>query len=388
MIRLQCACGKRIAAPDPWLGKRVKCPQCGQPVLVVPADAPAAEAPAAQTPRAEILGQTSRTEPSAVAAPQVAAGTARTVDNPRSIDSETASALPMPPVVRESEPQSQRPAPIETSNWVDDSEPEIATAGTIQPPAPAPSAIPRVTPVQRPMTAAEAFPDDDEDDFYTKQQRLPRVLGTLGLLVALAAAVSCWFPQFDRSTLYIALGGVAIATIGFGLSMSRHRVGLTMPLIGLIASLLAMCLPFVLPHFGKIAPAHYMARVEDARQQKADAEVEAQRRGILSVVSLQLTGSKNAAAPEVAYKLINKSGKVIQAIEGSIQLTDRDHRPIGGMVMNVPGPIKPGATVQGSNNWTMEQATQSALAESKFDADYRANAVVYGDGTVMTFPRP
>src|SRR5258708_3919566 len=34
MIRLQCECGRRINAPDQYLGKRVKCPKCGKGILV------------------------------------------------------------------------------------------------------------------------------------------------------------------------------------------------------------------------------------------------------------------------------------------------------------------------------------------------------------------
>src|SRR5437667_7890486 len=33
-IRLACACGKALAAPARLAGKRVTCPQCGEPVLV------------------------------------------------------------------------------------------------------------------------------------------------------------------------------------------------------------------------------------------------------------------------------------------------------------------------------------------------------------------
>ena len=217
---------------------------------------------------------------------------------------------------------------------------------------------------------------------------MPRFLGTLGFLIALFAGASCWFPPLDRASLFIALGGVAISTLGFGLSMSRHRVGVTMPVVGLLFSLAALGLPSALPYIGKLAPTHYMAHEEEIRQQKADLELEAQRRGLLSVVSLHMTGNKDGTAPEVGYKLVNKSGKVIRLIQGSIQLTDRDHRPLGGLVMNVTGPIQPGGSFDGTNEWTMSEAVQSAITDNRFDADYRANDVVYGDGTVQTFPRP
>lgn len=427
MIRLQCACGRKIAAPDAWLGKRVKCPQCGKPVLVAPTDAPATVAPAAAPPAATPEIAAPQTESPRAETPQVASARVESprvkipeiapsheepaqIEPARVEDAREDAGPPSAPTRRQNAKRSVPPSdteaappPVATQADVGEPAPPAPATEPANPPGPG-SATPSVQKVRRtpfvaptppgaatesqPVLASEAFPDDDDDDFYTKQQRLPRFLGTLGLLIALAAGASCWFPQLDRSSLFIALGGVAISTLGFGLSMSRHRIGLTMPIIGLLFSLAALGLPSALPYMGKLAPAHYMAHEEEIRQKKADAEVEAQRRGLLSVVNLRLTGNKGGAAPEVAYKLVNKSGKVIRLIQGSIQLTDRDHRPLGGLVMNVTGPIQPGGSFDGTNDWTMSEAIQSAIAENKFDADYRANDVVYGDGTVQTFPRP
>ena len=37
MIKVTCECGRKISASDKFLNKRVKCPQCGRPVLIAPA---------------------------------------------------------------------------------------------------------------------------------------------------------------------------------------------------------------------------------------------------------------------------------------------------------------------------------------------------------------
>jgi hypothetical protein len=293
-----------------------------------------------------------------------------------------ASISPLIPAARDNE--IEPPIAREQTRTVDAGEQEAPPVPRFQSPPISDSPAPARADGQS-GAATEGYPEDDEDDFETKQRRLPRFLGVLGLLVALAAAASCWIPEIDPWTLYIALGGVAVATLGFGVAMSRHRIGLMMPLVGLLASLLAMALPFALPLLGKAAPAHYVARAEQARQDRDQATIDAQSRGILYVQSVHLTGNKESLAPEVEYKLINKSGKVIRLIHGSIQLSDRDHRALGGLALDLPGPIEINATVQGKNNWTMEDATQAALADNKVDADYRTRQVLYADGTVQTF---
>ncbi|HWE93402.1 MAG TPA: hypothetical protein VG269_05455 [Tepidisphaeraceae bacterium] len=400
----------------------MKCPQCGQPVLVAPADAPAAVATAAAPPAPVPQAERPQAETPRAKAPQVETprieipDIAPSREEPARIEPAPTEAArvdtppPSAPAVRRSSKRASPPADADAGPASVETRPDVAEPAPSAPaaapanvtePGPATPSVqesrrtpflapsrPAATAEPQPVLASEAFPDDDDDDFYTKRQRLPRFLGTLGVLIALGAGASCWVPQLDRSSLFIALGGMAISTLGFGLSMSRHRTGVTMPVVGLLFSLAALGLPSALPYMGKLAPAHYMAHVEEIRQKKADAEVEAQRRGLLSVVSLHLTGNKGGAAPEVGYKLVNKSGKMIRVIQGSIQLTDRDHRPLGGLVMNVTGPIQPGGTFEGTNDWTMSEAIQSAIGDNRFDADYRANDVVYGDGTVQTFPRP
>lgn len=371
MIRLECACGRKIAAPDQWLGKRVKCPQCGKPVLVVSPDA----------------------------APVQTAGAEAPVQRAAPIASIAETEAPAPQVARIS-PVSVAPAPIveepkEELRERMESAPPVAGSATesVQPPEHEGSAIaePVAAPaVLGPASGLEPVPpadEEDEDDFYMKQKGLPRLLGTLGLLVAIGAGVSCWAPQFDGWTLYIALAGVALSTMGFGLSMSRYRLGLAMPVIGLIASLAALAFPHMLPLFGKFAPAHYVERADQEREQKAEAEAEAQRRGLIAVESLRLTGNKDSLAPELAYKLINRSGKTITQVVGSIQLTDRDHRSLGGLALNLKGPYGPNDVIDGKNEWTMEDATQSAIADNHFTAEYRVDQVNYSDGTVKNYGR-
>jgi hypothetical protein len=367
MIRLECACGRKIAAPDAWLGKRVKCPQCGQPVLVVPADAPP-DTPAAQAPLSNSeAGESAAIEASAIPAPSPVSTS--------TITDEQAE----PPGLTEGKPPAEPAAASET-----------AAAPTEPPPAPS-AKPPRLIAPRAPLHAQAQLGqatyelEDDEEDFESKQARLPRFLGVLGILVALGAAASCWIPEIDPWTLYIALGGVALATLGFGIAMSRHRIGLAMPLVGLFVSLLAMALPFALPQMGRLAPAQYVARAEQARHDIDEAATEAQSRGILSVDWVRLTGNKGSLAPEVQYRLINRSGKVIRLIQGSIQLSDRDHRALGGLSLNLSGPIDVGAAVEGKNNWTMEDATQAALADHKANADYKAGQVLYDDGTIQNF---
>lgn len=385
MIRLQCECGRKIAAPDQWLGKRVKCPQCGRPVLVAPPGAapaqsaplqaaPAHPAPAPREPVEQsapqtepvVLGRSSAEEDEAPISSRVAVASSSRVDE----QDEQSPEIP--------EPSAQVSAPS-----IEPVRPSAATAPQVRFEPPQSPTVPS------PEKTADLPPgEDDESEFYEKQKRLPRVLGTLGLLIAVAAGAACWVPQLDQVTLYIALGGVAISTIGFGLSMSRYRLGLAMPVIGLVASLLAMAMPYVLPAFPRIAPVRYVQRADQAKEHEAEVEAESQRRGLLSVESLRLTGAKDSLAPEVAYKLINRSGKTIKQITGSIQLIDRDHRALGGLALNLSGPYEPNEVIEGKNEWTMEDATQSAIADNHFTADYRADQVVYSDGSTKSYNKP
>lgn len=372
MIRLQCVCGRKMAAPDQWLGKRVKCPQCGQPVAVVHAETtPAATQLTEEAPRDAATLQ-SRAEIRRVAAPQIS-------DEPISANSSPATNEGREESSENSD-LSIEPSPVAVSQ----------AAGPAQRRPVAPRATAGAAPISTfasSASAGESMPPDadDKDDFYEKQKLLPRLTGTLGLLVAIGAGASCWFPPYDGWTLYIALAGVAISTMGLGLSMSRYRLGLAMPVLGLIASLAVMGFPHFLPFFGKITPQHYVDRGNLENEQQAQAEAESQRRGLLSVESLRLTGNKDTLVPELAYKLINRSGKTIKQITGSLQLSDREHRPLGGLVLNLVGPYEPNGVIEGKNEWTMQDAAQSAIADKHFTAEYKADQIEYTDGTTKNY---
>lgn len=361
MIPLQCVCGRKIAAPDKWLGKRVKCPQCGKPVLVAVADDAAIEPPvpaSAPAPASEPPA-TSPSAPSPVVPTNFPAAESETPA--------VASSAIIPEETRSTEPP--QPAP---------------DAGSSEPSRPSkPLLAPRSS---EPMQMAPK--EEKDEDYSLKLGCLPRVLGALGILVAIGAGVSCWFPPLDAWTAYIALGGVAISTLGFGLSMSRYRAGLLLPVIGLVLSLAAIGLPVVLQKVPKIAPRQYLQKADEARRQHEQAAEESQRRGILSVESIHLADNKDPLAAEVSYKLINRSGKAIKLIEGSLQFTDREHRSLGGLALNLAGPIAPSGAVEGKNTWTMEDALRQAISENKFTAEYRAQTVVYSDGTIKTYSRP
>ena len=371
MIRLQCVCGRQIAAPEKWLGKRVKCPQCGKPVLVAVPDAPAVEAAApATSPVHSAQSFVPLGADRGEAAPGVQPGAPQPQVSSTTVEPEIAT-----PAAGPTWPRTARDQPPQASH-------ESAAQTASLPPS-KPLLAPRS---DAPMEMPPA--DQEDEDFYLKRARLPRALGILGVLVALGACASCWTPPLDEWTLYIALGGVAISTLGFGLSMSRYRVGLLMPVLGLIASLGAMSFPAVVQKFPRIAPARYLEKADEARRQHEEASDESQRRGLLSVESIQLTGNKDSLAPEVSYKLINRSGKAIKAIEGSIQFADREHRSLGGLALTRVGTFPPNGVIEGTNTWTMEDATQQAIADKKFTAEYRAQTVVYTDGTVKTYSRP
>jgi hypothetical protein len=67
-IRVQCACGKTLAAPDNAAGKRAKCPKCGASLQIPAAGATAAE-PGATAPPPRATGPATSATTAATAAP-------------------------------------------------------------------------------------------------------------------------------------------------------------------------------------------------------------------------------------------------------------------------------------------------------------------------------
>src|SRR3569623_2118299 len=71
-IVVECGnCGRRSGAKEEWIGKSVKCPGCGQKVLITEAGPPAAPQPAQQAPSRPAAKQPARAAPSPPAAKPV-----------------------------------------------------------------------------------------------------------------------------------------------------------------------------------------------------------------------------------------------------------------------------------------------------------------------------
>lgn len=383
MIRLICECGRKMAAPDQWRGKRVKCPQCGKPVLVqeqlVPEFTPAApSAPslAAQTVlRQEPAIAPARSEPSRV--PDAHS------HEPFSIERPTPSPAPAP--VAEEPPTA---AAEETADTVLPPQ-EAAPRPRAEPAQPVDDANSNSKSLGQAATQLASKPnlqhDGEEDSFEGRQARVPRVLGSLGLLVGLFAAASPWVPAVAPFGLPIAMGGLSLAVIGVAVSMSRYRLGLAVPVIALVVCALAAGLPYLLPLVGAKAPPSGSSLAHRNEPDSAQSADELKRRSILSIVKLRPAGSADDPTGELEYTVSNKSGKALAAVDGSVQLYDQNHTALGGLLLQIGEPMKPDAVVKGSNKWTVDPRILKMIANGTVTAEYRAEQVYYPDGGVERF---
>src|SRR5437867_7726677 len=55
IILAECSCGRKIRASDKLAGRWVKCPQCGQAVLIPATDSPQAQVPPPQAPPPRLM---------------------------------------------------------------------------------------------------------------------------------------------------------------------------------------------------------------------------------------------------------------------------------------------------------------------------------------------
>ncbi|HEY2587324.1 MAG TPA: hypothetical protein VGI81_16375 [Tepidisphaeraceae bacterium] len=387
MIRLRCDCGRQISAPEQWLGKRVKCPQCGRPVMVRAADEAGAMELAAEPAESvveSVVGVASSVSESVIAPSQRAAapeiGMAPLIDEPVASSEEVPSPAqdepgdaspgePVPAVVQASESESESGA-----------KPEVETA---TPPRPAPSRRP-LAPAP-PVNAVLQVPIPDEDDRAEYDpRRLPRFIGTMALLIGIAAAALYWSPNGKAWAVPLAGAAVALSAIGFSVGMSRHALGIRIPLLALILSGATL---------GYLAwtKSHSPAVPSNSSRSSYDPDATreaAKSRGILTVTTLRPAGKIEGPAVDLHFKLTNTSGRAISAVYGSLQLyddKDHSHEP-ARLGLNVNQPLAPKAAFEGTNTWTLtDPRIRAALEDNRLGAEYRATTVLYADGSQDDF---
>lgn len=386
MIRLQCDCGRKIAAPDQWLGKRVKCPQCGKPVTVRAADGPGA--PADAPPE----------RPAAVAvAPAPPGRAAGKVPAASKVDRQ--ATVPSP----EAEPAAPQALPREAGDLPFEShapaEPPgdavqapiasgVAPPSSPAEPAPAQPDSPRrqLAPAPSVNATTPKITPEEQAALEVKRRRLPRFVGTLAVLVAAAGSAANWAPAPCKAwAMQVAVGGLVLAVAAIAIAASRRGLGIGVPLLALIVALAAVGTPRAIPLLnGGRSGSPRSTTLSDAGEQGPD---EAQRRRILAVDSLRLVSHGEGPVSDIEYKLTNKSGKAINAVTGSVRLYGNGHRALGGLGLSVAQPIAPGASVSGTNTWTLDDDARAALAGGVATAEYRADAVVFADGSEETFAK-
>jgi hypothetical protein len=360
MIKFQCECGRKIAAPDQWLGKRVKCPQCGKPVLVQ-------EGP--------VVAPVSRPEPPSPFDSDTHAESRNGADSDSASESHFGSAAQA----------THRSAFDSTAGEEVEDEEHGAEHDRDEEPAPAtPSVKTPAGPVYVPPTNPLAqYPDE------ASWATMPRLLGALALIAAIAGAAIYWasnlevyyVPAVAGAGLLLALGGVI-------LSLRRERLGLLLPALAVVICAAACGLPWLAP-LAVGTHAQPISRTAPAPpRDKEEAANEARRRSVLSVDSVQIAGDTHGTAADVEYKLTNKGSKPIKAVNGSIQLYDKEHKLLGGLSLEShfdTAPLAPGSSTSGKNRWTMDPQMQAPLANKQTTAEYRAEAVVYADGSIEAF---
>ena len=384
MIKVTCVCGRKIAAPDKFLNKRVKCPQCGRPVMVAPAESPAA-APVVETPQlAPMISQ-----PAIPAAPTVAEASsppAAELESPA--PAAAAEDFPTEPVAAETPIAQEATAtpnliaiePVSANGEAKKTPAALAAKEVMNAEAPpaAPRPIFKTTLPSEVLDAAGFEPEPGE-------ARLPTLLGLAALLIGGAGAGALWLTVFAKWSLDIAIAGGVFALLGIIISLARRRAGLVLPVIGLLICGAAAAQPWVAPTMGGPGLAGYPQSTQRKSSSEDAAMREGESRAILSVDFLRPVRGSKSIVPEYSYKLTNRSGKAIKLIDGSIQFFDRDHNPLGGMHLSIKTPIANNASLEGQDEWPVDPRLQDMIAGNQTSAEFRAEAVVYGDGSTQTF---
>jgi len=380
MIKFQCECGRKIAAPDQWLGRRVKCPQCGKPVLVQETAAVAPAAPAVPAPQPAVE---EKHEPTATPDIGPVAGSASDAEhhaagsqfNVGSGDDKTHA-----PRSSSQTPEGRAGDEAADSDAIEDN-----GDTTSQHPAPTVNAPPRQ------VFVAPQAPPVQHEHREGSHGRGPLLFGVLALIAAIAGAVLYWVPTVESYVSPVVAGlGLFLAIISLILSLRRERTGLAFPVLATVVSLLALSLPWTLPVIQGASSHSESAPAKVWTADKTDAANESMRRMVIAVDSLQLTGDKGGPTAAVEYKLTNKGSRAIKSAAGSIQLYDKDHKSLGALALDPDfgkTPLAPGASANRKSTWPMDSAMQQALSANLATAEYRAETVTFGDGTVEKFDK-
>jgi hypothetical protein len=391
MIKFQCECGRKIAAPDQWLGKRVKCPQCGKPVLVQesasvapavhaePAPQSAAEERYAPNPTADsspVAGSVADAEPHTAATDIEPHPTQSRFDIDQNDDTNAA-------------PRSFPQTSGEEAGEEDTNSVGIKDNGDKPPEHIAPAVSAPARPV---FVAPNAPPARQEDHDEVSRGRAPLFLGILALLTGIVGAVLYWVPTVESYVSPIVAGcGLFLAFIGLVLSLRRERAGLLFPVLAIVLGLVVLSLPWVLPAIQGTTSHSANAPAKEWAPDKTDAANETMRRMIIAVDSLQLTGDKGGPTGVVEYRLTNKGNNAIKSVAGSIQLYDKDHKLLGALALDLPDfgktPLAPGASTSRKSTWPMDSRIQQPLMANQATAEYRAEVVTYADGSVEKFDK-
>ena len=126
------------------------------------------------------------------------------------------------------------------------------------------------------------------------------------------------------------------------------------------------------------------APVSDAEQ----ATIESRRRAILSVDLVRLVDPNSKPSPIVGYKLRNRTDRAIRQAYGHVEFNDPAHRPLGRIAIDLDFRIEPHAAISLTQAWGLDEATRSAIANGKFEADYCIDEIYYAGGGHEHFGMP
>lgn len=381
MIRVQCDCGKEIAAPDRWLGMRVKCPQCGSPVVVRTTEGAAGDTASGESLSIGESAVGGETETSSHVAMAIENGAAEATPSDPATNADLSLPVNGDSVV---EPAvTGEPAHGVASSAGSEASPDPRQAGEpVAPPAPRK----RLLAPKPPVNAVLHVPipkDEEADDRDYDPRTQPRILGTVALLIALASGAAYWVPVARPWAVPAAGVAFALAAIGFTLAMSRHRLGYWIPLVALLVSCAALAIPSVMK--GRLAAD--ASHSGSSGYEPEDVGEAARSRKVLKVALLRPVKSGGGGkVADLEFKLTNTTGRAVDAVEGSIWLYDRDHSLLDKLRLNVGTPLGPGKSFEGTSTWTISSdRAASALEGNHFTAEYRADAVRYADGSQDSF---
>ena len=307
MIKFQCECGRKIAAPDQWLGKRVKCPQCGKPVLVQQS---VAVASALQPQPMAVPPQVMEPEHSSESDASPDSGFGRnehTDQNERSEHdehvehSEHSEQNQDGEHGEEREPQDAPPMISPFSN--------ARNGGDYSGPATTPEThffVPPASSSSQGLPKPNVVPTLDPQHYYDDEAswgRWPRNFGIMSLLVGAVAAGLYFIPATSSAGTFVAGAGALLAIIGIVLSLRQDRAAFPWPAIALFVSIVAGGLPWLMPLIigDQTPPAAINSNRRPPKEDPSEADKEARRRMFISVDSMLLVNDRNGLATVLVW---------------------------------------------------------------------------------------